>query len=182
MTKSLFAALLLSAISVGSGVAEAACTTDTPVSLLGNNGSNGLISSGGHEYDGSAADGPAFQGSALGQINNDPDLTDGVPGDGKGVAHLAGTSDCASSADISKAVKEMQQNMEQGLATVGALNIPHVERNFAASLNGGFYESETAVGIGAGVRFDKTWQLGGAVAVGTDGGDVAGKAALTGQW
>lgn len=72
--------------------------------------------------------------------------------------------------------------LHEGLATIGALNIPHVENKFAASLNGGFYESDTAVGIGAGYRFDKTWQFGGSVAVGTSGGDVAGKAALTGQW
>jgi hypothetical protein len=74
------------------------------------------------------------------------------------------------------------EEYQEGLATVGALHIPHVEKNFAASLSGGFYNDKTAVGIGAGVRFDQTWQFGGSLAIGTEGGDVAGKAALTGQW
>lgn len=71
---------------------------------------------------------------------------------------------------------------QEGLATIGALHIPHVEKNFAASLTGGFYNDKTAVGIGAGIRFDQTWQFGGSLAIGTDGGDIAGKGALTGQW
>lgn len=71
---------------------------------------------------------------------------------------------------------------QEGLATIGALHVPHVENNFAASLSSGFYNDKTAIGIGAGVRFDKTWQFGGSLAVGTNGGDIAGKAALTGQW
>jgi len=72
--------------------------------------------------------------------------------------------------------------LHEGLATVGALNIPHVEKNFAASLSGGFYNDKSALGAGAAIRFNDIWQLGGSVAVGTGGGDVAGKAALTGQW
>jgi hypothetical protein len=72
--------------------------------------------------------------------------------------------------------------LHEGLATVGALNIPHVEKNFAASLSGGFYNDKSALGAGAAIRFNDVWQLGGSVAVGTGGGDVAGKAALTGQW
>jgi hypothetical protein len=74
------------------------------------------------------------------------------------------------------------EEYQEGLATVGALHIPHVEKNIAASLSGGLYNDKTAVGIGAGVRFDQTWQFGGSIAVGTEGGDVAGKAAVTGQW
>jgi hypothetical protein len=74
------------------------------------------------------------------------------------------------------------EEYQEGLATIGALHIPHVEKNVAASLIGGFHGDKTAVGIGAGVRFDQTWQFGGSVAIGTEGGDVAGKAALTGQW
>lgn len=72
--------------------------------------------------------------------------------------------------------------MHEGLATVGALHVPHVEKNFAASLSGGFYNDKTAIGAGAAIRFDETWQLGGSISVGTGSGDVAGKAAVTGQW
>ena len=65
---------------------------------------------------------------------------------------------------------------------MSALNVPHVERNFAASLSGGFYNDKTAIGGGAAVKIDETWQFGGSLAVGTNGGDVAGKAVVTGQW
>lgn len=72
--------------------------------------------------------------------------------------------------------------LHEGLATASTLQIPHVEKNFAASISGGFYNDKIAVGAGAAVRLDKTWQFGGSVAIGTDSGDIAGKAALTGQW
>lgn len=73
-------------------------------------------------------------------------------------------------------------DMNEGLATIGALNIPHVDKRFAASLSGGFYDDKTAVGGGVAFKLDETWQFGGSIAVGTENGVVAGKAALTGQW
>lgn len=72
--------------------------------------------------------------------------------------------------------------LDEGLATLSALHVPHVEKNVAASFVGGFHNGKTALGVAAGVRVDETWQLGGSLAIGTEGGDVAGKAALTGQW
>ena len=71
----------------------------------------------------------------------------------------------AKDAEQDKRISELTEEMSEGLAMVGALNIPHVEKKFAASMSGGFYDSSTAIGAGAALRFDETWQVGGSVAV-----------------
>lgn len=75
-------------------------------------------------------------------------------------------------------------DLEQGLATAAALNVPHVDvgKKFAISGSAGFYNDEAAVGLGATIRLDETWQLGGSVASDVEGKNVAGKGVLTGQW
>jgi uncharacterized coiled-coil protein SlyX len=88
----------------------------------------------------------------------------------------------AKDAQQDKRINDLSEEMAEGLAMVAGLHIPHVEKSFAASLSGGFYEGSTAVGGAAAIRIDQHWQFGGAVTVGTETGRVAGKAAVTGQW
>ena len=75
-------------------------------------------------------------------------------------------------------------DLEQGLATTSALNVPHIDigKQFGVSGSAGFYNNEAAIGLGATIRFDDTWQLGGSIATDTEGKNVAGKAVVTGQW
>jgi hypothetical protein len=75
-------------------------------------------------------------------------------------------------------------DLEQGLATAAALNVPHVDigKRIAISGSAGFYNDEAAIGLGATIRIDETWQLGGTVATDVEGNNVAGKGVLTGQW
>lgn len=56
--------------------------------------------------------------------------------------------------------------------------------NLPQSVSGsaGFYNDEAAIGLGATIRLDETWQLGGSVASDVDGKNVAGKGVITGQW
>lgn len=74
--------------------------------------------------------------------------------------------------------------LEKGLATTAALNVPHIDSNkrFGVSGSAGFYNDEAAIGLGAAIRLDGTWQIGGSVASDVDGKNVAGKGVLTGQW
>lgn len=74
--------------------------------------------------------------------------------------------------------------LERGLATTAALNVPHIDigKKFGISGSAGFFDSEAAIGVGAAIRFDETWQLGGSVATDTNGKNVAGKAVISGQW
>ena len=67
----------------------------------------------------------------------------------------------------------------ESLAAASALNTPHVDKRFAASLSGGCHNDKTAIGGGAALKLDETWQIGGSLAIGTEGSDVAGN---TGQW
>lgn len=74
--------------------------------------------------------------------------------------------------------------LERGLATSAALNVPHVDvgKRFAISGSAGFYNDEAAVGVGATIRLDDTWQFGGSIATDVEGDHVAGKGTLVGQW
>ncbi|MDP2704818.1 MAG: YadA-like family protein [Patescibacteria group bacterium] len=75
------------------------------------------------------------------------------------------------------------EKLEKGLATVAALDVPHVDfdKKFATSLSGGFLRDGQAGGLGFAMRFNDSLQAGGSVAVG-DNETVAGKATLTLQW
>jgi len=79
-------------------------------------------------------------------------------------------------------IAALTEEMYEGLAMSSALHIPHVEKSFAGSLTGGFHNDKSAIGLGAAAKINETFQFGGSVSFGTDSGDVAGKAALTGQW
>lgn len=74
--------------------------------------------------------------------------------------------------------------LEKGLATTAALNVPHIDPNkrFGVSGSAGFFNDEAAIGLGAAIRLDGTWQVGGSVASDVDGKNVAGKGVITGQW
>lgn len=160
------------------GVASAAtCNTSTPIDATVVSDATTAIAGGGTYSAVGTADcpdqpGPQGEKGDKGDPGEKGDKGDkGAKGDkgDQGVAGLNGK-------DFNPA------ELHEGLATIGALGIPHVEKNFAASLNGGFFDDKTAVGAGAAFRLDQTWQIGGSIAVGTEGGNIAGKAALTGQW
>ena len=64
------------------------------------------------------------------------------------------------------------------------MTIPHVDpdKTFAFGPGIGISDSEIGLSVNGAVRFNETWQLGGSVGFSTDGGEVAGKAAIIGQW
>jgi hypothetical protein len=163
-----FAALLLTAQA-----GFAACTTDTPVSLFGYNGSNGLLAT-----DGSP---PAnfgdvlTNGSAVGQIYNGGDYE-------KGVAHLKGNTEC----DYSDLKRELEDATNDAAALAAALSTPiwlEAGEKFAISGGLGFADNSTALGATALVRIDRNVSgfFGGAVS--TEGENTwAGKAGLRVGW
>jgi hypothetical protein len=156
----LAAAMMLSASALS---ANAACTTDTPLSLWGQGGSNGLLSTTGAP----PANLGDFSGSVAGQIANPPAF------DGNGVAHLKGSADCG------RAIEDAQMDVA---ALAAALSTPvwlEPGENFAISGGLGFSDGSTAVGATGIVRFGSNLSgfVGGAF--NTDDADLwAGKVGL----
>ena len=136
----LAAAFLLSV----SGLQAQACTTNTPLSVWGQNGSNGLLASTGTEnsYD---------AGSVVGQITNDfSDLN--------GTANLSGTADC--SAQFSALNKALREAQHDTAALAAALSTPvwlEAGEQFAISGGLGFSDGATALGATGLLRLDKNW-------------------------
>ncbi|MGE0366917.1 MAG: hypothetical protein AB7Q00_14415 [Phycisphaerales bacterium] len=121
----------------------ALCTTDTPVSLFGNDGvGNGLLSNQGGSLAAPPSDlfGPSNilnNGSVVGQVAG--------PGvDGGGVAHLNGTADCG---DIAGAIDDAAN---ESAALAAALSNPtYLRENEKFSISGGIGFAEDSVAGGA---------------------------------
>jgi hypothetical protein len=169
--------IALAATAALASAAHAACTTNTPLNLYGQNGGNGLISNSGAPPN-SQAD---FDGSVVGQIANN----DGNGNyDGNGTANLTGSADC--SGDIAAASAALQEQIEDSAAVAAALSAPvwlENGENFAISGGVGFTGDATAVGATGIVRIDKglSGYAGGAFAT-NDTSTYAGKAGLRVGW
>jgi hypothetical protein len=141
-----------------------ACTTDTPLSLWGQGGSNGLIGSDGT----TTLSQSSFDGSVVGQIANPA-----AGYDGSGTAHLHGSADCSS------AIEDAQMDVA---ALAAALSTPiwlEPGENFAISGGLGFSDGATALGATALLRFNKNWSGFAGGAVSTDDTDLfAGKVGI----
>ncbi len=155
--KRILSSLMAVAVLFAASAAHAACTTDTPLSVWGQNGSNGLVASTGTPmtYD---------AGSVVGQITND--LTDL-----DGTAHLYGSAEC-DTGDLA--------------ALAGALSTPvwlEPGENFAISGGLGFGDDATAVGATGVLRLGKNLSGFAGGAFSTDNSDVwAGKVGLRVGW
>lgn len=150
------ALIALAASAVLASAAHAACTTNTPVNLFGQNGGNGLLTNSGT---------PGFDATgAVGQI---------AAGGGMGTANFRGDTVC-------------EDNTDDLLAVSAALANPvwleHGE-NFAVSGGLGFSEGATAFGATGIVRIDKglSGYAGGAVST-DDSSTYAGKLGLRVGW
>jgi hypothetical protein len=152
----LVASMLLSASALS---ANAACTTDTPLSLFGNDGAgNGLLSNQGGDINNLPTDllnnpGPNIlnNGGVVGQIA-------GQNIDGGGVAHLNGSADC--SAQFARLSREIEEAQFDTAALAAALSAPawlEPNEKFSLSLGAGFADGSTAFGGTALMRFDGTW-------------------------
>ena len=75
-------------------------------------------------------------------------------------------------------------DLEKGLATMGALTIPHIDPNksFGIAVSPAFYNNEFAIGFGAAGRIDGTWQIGGSIATDFDNDNVAGSRNSNRPW
>lgn len=163
----LAAALMLSA----SAFQANACTTDTPVSLFGAGGSNGLLATDGNV--------PAnlgdvlTNGSSVSQIYNGGDYENGV-------AHFNGSADC------SALRREMEEATFNTAALAAALSTPvwlEADERFAISGGLGFSDGATALGATGIIRFDKNWSGFAGGAFSTDDSDLwAAKAGLRLGW
>lgn len=136
--------------------AHATCTTNTPLSVWGQGGSNGLLASSGT---------PGYDaGSIVGQITNDLSDLDGT-------ANLRGTAAC-DAGDV--------------LSVAAALSAPAwLEDGEKFSLSGGFGFADDAFALGATgiMRLDKNLSAFAGGAVSTDNSDVwAAKAGLRVGW
>jgi hypothetical protein len=163
----------LAAIAI-SPAANAACSANTPLSVWGQNGSNGLVASTGqpNTYD---------AGSVVGQITNDLTNLDGT-------ANLHGSADCSDDlAALRSSLSRELQDAQSNLAALSAASSQPVwlepGENFAVSGGLGFADGATALGATGIVRFDKHWSGFAGAAVSTDDTDVwSGKAGLRVGW
>ena len=135
------------------------CTTNTPVSLWGQNGSNGIVNN-------SGSPGPFSADGAVGQL---------VTGDG--VADLHGSAACPAYPTF---------DPSETLALAAALSNPiwlETGEHFALSGGLGFADGATAIGATGLMRFDKHWSgfAGGAVST-DDTSNWAGKAGVRVGW
>jgi hypothetical protein len=145
-----------------------ACTTDTPLSLAGQGGSNGIFTSNGAPS--------GFPTGVLGQIHNG--------GTWDGVAHLKGSADCSDDyASLSSAMEDAQFD---AAALAAALSTPvwlEAGENFSISGGLGFSDGSTAVGATGLVRFGKNLSGFAGGAFNTDDTDLwAAKAGLRFGW
>jgi hypothetical protein len=151
--------ILATAALIGmNSFANAACTTDTPVSLWGQGGSNGLFTTDG-------VPGPVSADSAVGAIDNG--------GAGDGTAHFKGTTNC-------------DDDFSDSNALAAALSQPvwlGDSEKFAFAGGLGFTDGSTAVGGTAILRLGKNLSGYAGGAVNTNNSDMwAGKAGLRVGW
>lgn len=161
--KALFAAALISALSVMTVTANAACSVDTPVSLFGADGKgNGIISNDGVTFDGSLAD----------QVYNG--------GSYDGVAHINGSADC------SQAFKHLQDEIDQGTALAAAMSSPvwlGDSETFRVSGGVGFTDDAAALGLNGLYRINRNVAAFGGAALSTDDtSNWSGRAGLSVGW